>query len=125
MSLIQTDTSIVNVFKDLREETGLSHVELSRKIHISKQALIRLEQGMFTEPLPTVLEYYVKYHGVSELRMRDAYEGFQHANRRKHFRYFGIDLNGDPSFSDLDNLHPFRQLRLRIGVNPTEVAKAL
>lgn len=117
----------VNVFTRLRLSAGpngtaLSHDALARQCLVTKQALIRLEQGTFTTPLPNVVDFYVA-RGESELRMRDAYEEFQDKMRERHYKILGEDLH-----VDLDSdTHVLRQLRLRCDpiINPTELAKAL
>lgn len=117
----------INVFTRLRLTAGpnnspLSHDALSRKIHVSKQALIRLEQGTFNVPLPSVVDFYVA-RGESELRMRDAYEDYQNRMRERHEYLFGDHLEIDLNVDD----HPFRQLRYGSNppLNPTEVSKSL
>lgn len=108
----------VNVFKELREAQSLSHQSLAMKCYVSKLALIRLEQGCFSDPLPSVIDYYVG-RGESELRLRDAYIEFQQETRRRHYLLFGSDLTFDLSLP----LHPLRQLRR--GINPTDLSKRL
>jgi DNA-binding XRE family transcriptional regulator len=113
----------INVFTEMRQALNLSHVELAKRIHISKQALIRLEQGTFNQPLPTVVDYYVKYHGYNELTILDAYEHYRYQTRRRYTGLFGPHLSFDINSSQ----HPFRQLRdsIQPPVNPSEVAKYL
>lgn len=107
-----------NIFKELREAQHLSHQALANKCYVSKLALIRLEQGCFSDPLPSVIDYYVN-RGESELRLRDAYIEFQQATRRRYYLLFGESLDFDLSLPQ----HPLRQLRK--GINPTDLSKRL
>lgn len=109
----------INPFRSIRLSNDLGLQELADKIGVSKQALIRLEQGTYDKPLPKVFAYFVESFVTSELQLMDAYEGYQTKQRLRHFRYFGELDNFDSRF------HPLRQLRHRIDVTPTEVAKAL
>jgi len=109
----------VNIFKELREEQGWSHDQLGRRALLSKQALIRVEQGTWANPLPTLVDYWVKHHGVNELTLLDNYEWFRNAQRRRHHKLFGFHINVAAS----SPIHPMRQIREPY--NPSEVAKML
>lgn len=111
----------VNVFKQLRQDREWSHDQLARRILISKQALIRLEQGTWAQPLPTVVDYWVKNHGVNELMILDAYEFFRSQMRVRYRKLFGDQL----VIMTAADLHPFRQLRDPCNLNPSEIAKML
>lgn len=123
---VQT-TQPPNPFKEAREsiidpvtKRSISHHQLARKMGVTKLSLIRLEQGMFTEPLPTVLKYLIN-HGFNELALTDGYYNFQHHMRVANAYYFGPHLE----FDITSVIHPMGQLRHNRGVNPTECAKAL
>lgn len=111
----------LNPFKDLRAQSDLTLEHLAHNIGISKQALIRLEQGTFSDPLPTALNYFATNFHLSELELIQRYEAYQHAQREAHERYFGdvrLRLN------DADVLmHPLRILRGKR--TPTQVSKDL
>lgn len=111
----------INYLRRVREAADLSVQAMADKVGVTKQAMIRLEQGTYQTILPAVLDYYVANYPDSELSLVDAYESFQEQMRKRHFKYFGDDLSTGPA----DQYHPFIKLRARIGVNPTEVAKAL
>lgn len=111
----------INIFTELRNKLGLSHQQLATRLRLSKQALIRLEQGTFNQPLPTVVDYYVKSHGYNELELTDAYEGYRQSMRKRHRILFGYQLQVITEVSE----HPFRQLRFKANLNPSEVAKSL
>lgn len=116
-TLVMLDT---NPFALLRKAQNLTFDQLAAKAYVSKQALIRLEQGCFTDPLPSMMDYYLA-RGESELQLRDGYIAFQEAQRKAHSKLFGDNLS-----CDWDSpTHPFRQLRNQRYLNPTEVAKAL
>lgn len=126
MSLLnEAPTTVTNPFSDLRAQTGLSHVDLGKRMGVSKQALIRLEQGTFDLPLPNVLQYWVD-QGYSELALVDQYEDFQAFTRQSNRQLFGPTLLVNISYQQ----HPFEQLRLGIStpvgaLNKTQVAKRL
>ena len=111
----------INPFKSLRESANLTLVEFAAYTGVSKQALIRLEQGTYADPLPTVLDAVIQDYTVSYLELVNVYEQFQVNMRKRHHRYFGniiFKLNdADPM------IHPMRVIRGNY--NPTEVAKAL
>jgi transcriptional regulator with XRE-family HTH domain len=108
-----------NPFKRLRGNLTLE--ALANRIGVSKQALIRLEQGTFNEPLPNVLSFWVTERGYSELSLTDEYTEYQRLVRARHWHYFGPILHAEFNVET----HPFRQLRHNVKVNPSEVAKAL
>ncbi len=115
-----------NPFKGLREELGYTLEVMAAKTSLSKQALIRCEQGTYAQPLPALLDYYVNNFGADRYEFSREYEDFQKRTRASNFKLFGDEL---PSLVDYEVYsgnqiqHPFRQLRGSI--NPTEVAKAL
>ncbi len=116
----------VNPFRALRLENDESLVILAKKIPISKQALIRLEQGTYSDPLPSVLNYYSSNYHRSEHELSLAYANFQAHTRSKHERYFGDvrDLLSDEvTVENLSASHPFRLLRKSRSC--TQVAKDL
>jgi len=106
-----------NPFKQLRESHNFTLELMAAKVGITKQALIRLEQGTFVEPLPTALQYYSSAFPVTEYELINQYEAYQTSQRTKAHRYFG-------DFKDFHSeIHPMRLLR---GTkNPTQVAKDL
>lgn len=109
----------INPFTELRQQMDFTVARFAAECDVSKQAMIRLEQGTFNGPLPRVLEYCVKNFSVSELQLTDMYEEFQTQMRKRHKRYFGdFDV-----LYGVSNVHPLRALRGKR--NPTEVAKAL
>lgn len=61
---------------------------LADKCGLSKQTLIRSEQGLFEEP-PVKLVTYLVSDGANELQLRDDYEGFVLGVRSRHKRMFG------------------------------------
>jgi DNA-binding XRE family transcriptional regulator len=120
-------TQPINPFKAIRESikdptTGrhISHAALAKRIGCTKLSLIRLEQGTFNDPLPTVLDYFIK-QGYNYLSLTDGYINFQHQTRLQNCYLFGTSLTIDVSSPD----HPFKQLYTRVHSNPTEVSKRL
>lgn len=96
----------INPFTELRQDLDLSHQRLAEHIHVSKISLIRLEQGIYPDPLPSVLHYFVS-QGHSELALTDSYYDFQALTRKHYFKLFGDDLSIDPE----NPTHPLAQLR--------------
>lgn len=107
------------VFKTLRLQHDLTLVDLGNRVGVSKQALIRLEQGTFPKPLEPVLDFWVDNYGYSYLQILDAYDGYRTVQRQSHPRLFGplsvVTTKSAP--------HPFRQIRASFGL--TECAKLL
>lgn len=103
------NTPDVNVFLKLRNKSGMSHVTFGKEVHVSKQALIRLEQGMFETPLVPVMEYWER-KGYSQMAMLDEYEQFQEVTRRSNHLLLGPDLHIDLT----SHVHPLEQLRKRV-----------
>lgn len=99
----------LNPFTILRTKSGFSIAELSRLAHIDEKALVRAEDGTYTQPLPSLVEFWVR--NISELSTVDInsdYEDFVLAQRERHKFYFGRSL-----LVDVNGIHPFRQLRAR------------
>jgi transcriptional regulator with XRE-family HTH domain len=115
-----------NPFKDLREELGLTLEVLAAKTGLSKQALIRNEQGTYAQPLPALLSFVCNNYGVKEHDFTRAYEDFQERTRRANTGIFGPVLPNPIEYQVYDDCelqHPFRTLRG--AYNPSEVSKAL
>lgn len=128
-TLQEVPSSPINPFKEAREciidsDTGrsISHAVLAKRIGVTKLSLIRLEQGTFNDPLPTVLNYFCN-NGFNYLALTDGYINFQYQMRAANAYYFGLDLECDPSVE----LHPFAQLRMKALNQPNhmKVAKDL
>jgi len=94
----------INPFKTLRGD--LSHQKLSNQISVDKLALIRLEQGIYPDPLPSVLSYWVS-RGENELHLTDGYYEFQALTRKHYFKLFGDSLHINIELP----VHPLAQLR--------------
>lgn len=130
-----------NPFTHLRKSQNFTHDHLSELSFIHRLTLIKAEQGIFAEPTPALVEFWVSYYnqhtmpndlqrifnaGVSELAIVDRYENFQDEQRRRHHQYFGPRLNANLERDD--NLHPLRQLRKRHvlpELGTLEISKAL
>lgn len=112
----------INPFTELRQRNDLTVQEFADRAGVSKQSIIRLEQGCFQEPLPKVLSYVLSNYPVSEFTLVNDYEDFQIQQRMRHPRYFGnvrVLLELDHPATE----HPLRLLRGKR--NLTEVAKDL
>lgn len=119
----------INPFTVLRELNTYTYAELSRISHIDPMALKRAEWGTYTQPLPSLVDFWVKRSEVNHLDLLTDYEDFVMKQRVRHHLYFGGDLE-----FDLAGIHPFRQFRARrpskatntpLPVGLVECAKAL
>lgn len=123
-----------NIFRSLRQASGLSHDLLAKRCGVSKRALIFLEQGLYEQPLPRVVEFWLDEGGsllgvrnsgihISELSLVHGYEQFQEDTRNANRLLFGAnfpDLSYGPG-----SLHPFTNLRLLINESGVGVARRL
>lgn len=97
----------INPFTALRSAKGWTISDLARFSNIDAMALKRSEFGTYSNPLPALVDFWVKRHNQSHSIIHEDYDDFINAQRARHRYYFGADLNYDP----LDSDHPFRQLR--------------
>ena len=107
-------------FKTYRLHSGLSLQALVTATHLSKNAIVRAENGTYTNPLPSLVSFWERKLGLSESEITDAYCEFQYYQRLRHFHYFGINLQN--GYNTFVNVHPFRQLRKqRIAYHDLEI----
>lgn len=124
-----------NPFKLIRVHAGLSQQALANKVGISKHAVLRSEQGMYVEPLPSLLNYLCKHFPVGRIEVIQQYERFQVHTREASGRLLGdmeseLDkwytyLRSSPTTLNTYQLHPLVWLRTIRGYNPTSLAKAI
>jgi transcriptional regulator with XRE-family HTH domain len=98
----------VNPFTLLRTNRGLNINQLASTTRVNNKALTRLERGMYVNPLPRMVDYWVGLGVVTEGELCSDYENYRYLQRRRHEFYFGPTL----LFALSNPLHPFRQLRL-------------
>lgn len=99
----------INPFKKLRTQSGYSLAGLSKLAHIDEKALTRAEQGTYTQPLPSLVEYWIRrIPNLSTVDLNSDYEDYVTNQRNRHKFYFGRSL-----LVDVNDQHPFRQLRAR------------
>lgn len=98
-----------NPFATLRQSKNLTLSNLAAYSRVDRKALSRLEDGLYTNPLPNVVDYWVRLGHATEGQLLEGYADFQYLQRRRHHLFFGRDLIIDP----YDPRHPFRQLRAR------------
>jgi DNA-binding XRE family transcriptional regulator len=119
-----------NPFRALRLLCNLTLDDLAGVAYVSRQALIRLEQGTYWEPLPTVIDYWTKYYQsypglrdrtVTMASLQDSYLYYQEQQRKRHHHYFGPELAIDCTTYK----HPLRQLKEFEDYTTTQVSKAL
>ena len=118
---------------DLVEEVtvGMTLQELADAAGISKQALIRTEQGAFADPPSRIVDYWTIRRGVSYTTIVNGYFKFIKDTRSRHYRLFGNELPLPPNVTE----HPLKFLRshwynpidgqLLGHMNITELAKLL
>lgn len=149
--LVQGDPIVFNPFKQLRTTgrftlpqytqedltldvtTGYTIQELADLAGISKQALIRTEQGCYTEPPERIVDYWVEKRDCDYTTLTNGYFLFVTHTRRRHEKLFGAF----PDLVDFQHArqHPMKFLRslwtnpfdeTNIGtMNITEMAKLL
>lgn len=110
----------VNPFKAARNDLDLTMAELAKRTGVTKQSIVRLEQGTFAAPLDKVAQFFTD-QGYSYLSLRDAYIDYQTQQRARHHRMFGNFVVKLSQCSTSE--HPFRHIREPF--TPTYVAKAL
>lgn len=109
-----------NPFLELRESRGWSQNECARIIGVDVRAIARLEHGLFTSPLPTVVNYWTNHSNQSLPELLTAYEDFVFNTRVSNHRVFG------PLYVDLtDGVHPFRVLRTKRHYGLTETVRLM
>lgn len=94
-----------NPFRSFRLAHNLGVGETADLIGISKQAYIRTEQGMFTEPPDAIVKWFSHKWTLSERDLIADYEDFQLEVRSRHHRLFG-----DMGFALLGTVHPLIRL---------------
>ena len=123
-----------NNFKTLRLAHHLTIKDLTELASLSKQAIIRTEQGVYDDPPEGLVSYWLN-KGIGYNKLYEDYKDFQVNVREQHHKLFG-----DVSLKDLPlDLHPQAWLRRnwsnppvggtagdRVGtMNKTELAKLL
>lgn len=99
----------INPFTELRMNRGLSINQLAIACRVNNKALARLEKGMYVNPLPRMVDYWVNLGLVTEGEVCSDYEHFRYLQRNRHRFFLGESLAVDTT----EPLHPMRQLRLR------------
>lgn len=101
-------TKPINPFHDLRLRNNLSLIELALASNMDRKAISRLEEGMYANPLPSAVRYWVEVRSlISEGELWGMYEDYQLAQRARHPKFFGDSL----VINTATAFHPFRQLR--------------
>lgn len=96
-----------NKFQQLRTSRILSLEQLGREAFIDPSGILRCEQGQYTNPLPSLMDYWVFKSDETHYTLLNDYEDFQDHQRGRHVLYFGETLN----VSITSPLHPLKQLR--------------
>jgi hypothetical protein len=111
----------MNPFKELREAKGWDITTLSEQSLIDRKALSRAEDGMYANPLPSLVDFWVKNGPMTYTEILANYEDFQTTQRKTHTWYFGRNLH----FQITNAEHPLRQLRRRRAVELTQFCRDL
>lgn len=98
-----------NPFTDLRVNRGLSINQLALSSKVNNKAITRLEKGMYVNPLPRMVDYWVNLGLCTEGEICSDYEHFRYLQRDRHRFFLGPSLSVDTT----DPIHPMRQLRSR------------
>lgn len=110
-----------NPFLRLRKEAKLTLGQLSKFSRIDTKALRRAEYGMYTYPLPSLIEFWVKRGKISEGVLVTEYEDYVYDTRKFNSKVLGDSLD----FEFASNLHPLRQLRAAVNLGLTDFCKQL
>lgn len=118
-----------NPFKRLRTEANLTQQGLAQVAMVSKQLIIRTEQGCFAGPPPVLIEFFTHHYGITSVELEEEYEDFQRAVRDANPRLLGI-YPSSPSLKGKSGgiesrAHPFNKWRSMAGLNVTQVSKGL
>lgn len=111
---------ISNPFLELREKRGWSQSECAKLIGVDVRAIDRLEYGLYTSPLPSVLNYWFQASDRSLPEILSAYEEFVYETRRTNHRYFG-NLHINIS----SGVHPWRVIRASSNLTLTQASKLM
>jgi transcriptional regulator with XRE-family HTH domain len=114
-----------NPFRELRTRQGISQYELARRVSISKHAVLRLEQGCYEKPLPSVIDYFLgHFPSITRFTLVADYEAFQYQTRASNAHLLGQSLKDELTGCPV-GIHPLVFLRHNHGINPTELSKRL
>lgn len=109
-----------NPYRECREHLDLTLMQVASSAGISKQALIRLEQGVPVTPVDAVTLFYLdRREDLNYSDLVNVYEKFQKEMRYRHSRIFG-DIPTLATFAQPHNLpiHPFELLLTTQWTNP-------
>lgn len=85
-------------------------IDLATSAQVTKQALIRTEQGTFPSIPPKILEYYQGL-GVPYATLVNGYEIFQRLTRQRNYLLFGRPLLVRRALKEAPHQHTFTVLR--------------
>lgn len=120
-TVMAMEDELINPFRNLRLKSDLTLGELAAYSKIDIRALNRSEYGMYTNPLPGLVDYWVNKGVISEGVLLSEYEYYQIGVRRHNRLLFGPTLD----FSTTSNIHPLRQFRANHSYRLVELCKAL
>jgi DNA-binding XRE family transcriptional regulator len=104
----------MNPFQRLRESQNWSQSECAKHIGINVRAIARLECGLYTNPLPSAVDYWTTNRGLITIpELLTEYEDFVFNSRQSNHRLFGtlhVNLSS--------GVHPWRNIRARLNPDP-------
>lgn len=78
-------TDLRNPLKELRGAAGLTMERVCRGTQVSKQYLIKQEQGCYNEPSEVLLDFYSGYSELDVNEVKQRYYAFQRSVRKANY----------------------------------------
>lgn len=88
-----------NPFKELRDRSNLTMQEITEQVGVSRQALIRCEQGTYPTAIERLVNFWCDRGDIGWTELVNTYAEFQTLTRQRHRRPFGSipDFSVDPN----------------------------
>lgn len=112
-----------NPYRALRLREDVTIDELAARFDVTKQSIIRLEQGAFDRPPMHLNHAYACYYDVKEHILAEELRSFQIDTRLDNHRFLGN--YSSPADAGSDSAHPFTRWRLLSDLNLTECVKRM
>lgn len=123
--MTRRDTLLVHPWTGHRRSTGLSQRALAGLCGVSEQVVLRLEQGLFTKPSPSVMNILSDLCDLSPRLLRLEYVNYQHDTRqmfRTKFPSYSAHRLNPPAVAD-PSLHPLRDYYTSNGISRIGICK--
>lgn len=83
--LLSNSDTFINPFLRIREEHGLTQLQLQRDLGLSSaQVIRRTEQGLYAHPTPRIIQYLADLEGVSYDSLQKEYYIWQKQTRQRN-----------------------------------------